>query len=59
MLFFFKDQVTDFLHYHPVKLLERQMFYTYVLQSERDAKFYTGFTKDLKQRPALLNNASH
>jgi putative endonuclease len=26
------------------------MFYTYVLQSEIDMKFYVGFTKDLKQR---------
>jgi len=24
------------------------MYYTYILQSERDGKFYTGFTKDLK-----------
>ena len=26
------------------------MYYTYVLQSTRDMKFYTGFTKDLKLR---------
>jgi len=26
------------------------MFYTYVLQSEKDDKFYVGFTKDLKLR---------
>jgi len=26
------------------------MYYTYVLQSEKDQKFYTGSTKDLKQR---------
>jgi len=26
------------------------MYYTYVLQSEKDGKFYVGFTKDLKQR---------
>ena len=26
------------------------MFYTYVLLSEKDRKFYTGFTRDLKQR---------
>ena len=26
------------------------MYYTYVLQSEIDMKFYVGFTKDLKQR---------
>jgi putative endonuclease len=26
------------------------MYYTYVLQSAVDDKFYTGYTKDLKQR---------
>ncbi len=26
------------------------MYYTYVLQSEKDAQFYVGFTKDLKLR---------
>ena len=26
------------------------MYYTYVLQSLKDSKFYTGYTKDLKQR---------
>jgi putative endonuclease len=26
------------------------MFYTYVLQSEKDDQFYVGFTKDLKLR---------
>ena len=26
------------------------MFYVYVLQSEKDRKFYVGFTKDLKLR---------
>ena len=26
------------------------MYYTYVLQSETDGHFYTGFTKDLKLR---------
>ena len=26
------------------------MYYTYVLQSETDGKFYSGFTKDLKLR---------
>jgi len=26
------------------------VYYTYVLQSEKDAKFYVGCTKDLKQR---------
>jgi putative endonuclease len=26
------------------------MFYVYVLQSERDNKFYTGFTRDLRKR---------
>jgi len=40
-------------------MLEDMMFYTYVLQSEKDMAFYTGSTKDLKRRPALLNNALH
>jgi putative endonuclease len=31
------------------------MYYTYVLQSEMDSGFYVGFTKDLKLRPAQLN----
>jgi putative endonuclease len=26
------------------------MFYTYVLRSERDGQFYTGYTTDLKNR---------
>ena len=26
------------------------MFYTYVLRSKKDEKFYVGFTKNLKQR---------
>ncbi len=26
------------------------MYYTYVLQSTKDSKFYAGFTKNLKQR---------
>jgi len=26
------------------------MYYTYVLKSHKDGQFYTGFTKDLKQR---------
>ncbi len=26
------------------------MYYTYVLQSRKDGKFYTGFTQDLKLR---------
>ena len=26
------------------------MYYTYVLQSEKDGNFYVGFTKNLKQR---------
>lgn len=33
------------------------MYYTYVLQSDVDGKFYTGYTKDLKLRPARLNAA--
>ena len=34
----------------PVKQLEAPMYYTYVLQSMKDKKFYTGFTKNLKLR---------
>ena len=26
------------------------MFYTYVIQSEKDKRFYTGFTEDLQNR---------
>ncbi len=26
------------------------MFYTYILQSQKDKRFYTGYTKDLKLR---------
>jgi len=26
------------------------MYYTYVIQSEKDGRFYTGFTKDLRHR---------
>jgi putative endonuclease len=26
------------------------MYYTYVIQSKRDEKFYTGFTRDLRKR---------
>ena len=35
------------------------MYYTYVLKSDTDGNFYVGYTKDLKLRPARLNNASH
>ena len=36
---------------YPVKQLEdSQLFYTYILQSEADGKFYAGFTKNLKLR---------
>jgi putative endonuclease len=31
-------------------LEETPMYYTYVLQSEKDGGFYTGFTHDLKLR---------
>jgi len=31
------------------------MYYTYVLQSEKDGKFYTGFTQDLKLRLSQHN----
>jgi putative endonuclease len=32
------------------------MYYTYVLQSQKDNKFYTGFTSDLKSRFKSHNN---
>ncbi len=32
------------------------MYYTYVLQSKKDNKFYIGFTKDLKNRLAFHNS---
>ena len=31
-------------------MLEGAMYYTYVLLSSKDGRFYTGFTKDLKLR---------
>jgi len=31
------------------------MYYTYILQSVKDKKFYTGFTKNLKSRFDLHN----
>src|SRR3990167_9819443 len=31
-------------------ILDHRMFYTYVLQSLKDKKFYTGYTSDLKLR---------
>lgn len=36
---------------YPVKLLKDiQFYYVYVLLSEKDNKFYTGYTDNLKQR---------
>ncbi len=32
------------------------MYFTYVLQSQKDNKLYIGFTKDLKARISLHNN---
>ena len=37
---------------------DRTMFYTYILLSERDNNFYTGFTKDLNSRLEKHNNGS-
>jgi len=31
-------------------------YYVYVLQSERDGKFYTGYTKNLERRFEAHNN---
>ena len=33
------------------------MFYVYVLRSEKDGKFYTGFTSNLRERLKLHNSA--
>ena len=33
-----------------ITLLSDEMFYVYVLQSEKDLNFYTGFTRDLNTR---------
>ncbi len=33
-----------------------KMYFTYVLRSQKDNKFYIGFTKDLKARISLHNN---
>ena len=35
---------------YPVKQLEAGVYYTYVLQSQMDGNFYTGYTKNLKLR---------
>jgi putative endonuclease len=35
---------------------EVMMFYTYVIISERDRKFYIGFTKDIEKRLAEHND---
>ena len=43
----------------PVKQLEVKVHYTYLLQSMKDMDFYTGLNKELKLRPARLNNAKH
>ncbi|MFA6476434.1 MAG: GIY-YIG nuclease family protein [Candidatus Paceibacterota bacterium] len=32
------------------------MFYTYVIKSKKNGKFYTGFTGDLKRRISQHNN---
>ena len=34
------------------------MFYTYVLQSEKDNKLYTGYTHDLRKRLAAHNSGN-
>ena len=34
----------------PCEIAWLDMYYTYVLQSMKDNRLYTGFTKDLKQR---------
>ena len=32
------------------------MYYTYILQSNKDKQFYTGYTSDLKERIKLHND---
>ena len=32
------------------------MYYTYILQSNKDKQFYTGYTNDLKERLKLHND---
>ena len=39
----------------PGEIVWGLMYYTYVLQSEKDGNLYVGFTKDLKQRLELHN----
>jgi putative endonuclease len=34
------------------------MYYTYVLRSKKDGKFYTGSTRDLRKR-FLMHNSGH
>lgn len=48
----FKSRMTllDVVCACPVKLLKPYMYYTYVLQSKKDEKFYVGFTGNLQQR---------
>lgn len=36
-----------------------KFFYTYVLLSEKEVKYYTGYTKDLKLRFEQHNNKSY
>jgi predicted GIY-YIG superfamily endonuclease len=35
------------------------MYYTYVLLSLKDNNFYIGYSKDVKLRPARLNDSSN
>lgn len=39
---------------NPVR--DNQMYYVYVIQSQKDQRFYTGFTKDLRKRFSEHNN---
>ena len=40
----------------PLDKLGENMYYVYVLQSEKDRKIYVGFTKNLEERLKLHNN---
>ena len=33
----------------------KDFYFTYILKSEKDNKFYTGYTKNIELRPAPLN----
>ena len=51
MVFQFVVSGIDYLPCEIISNLMREnMYYTYILESEKDGKLYTGFTEDLKLR---------